>query len=91
VELLRDVTFRVHPVTDRDVSEMVRAVRGWKLLEGWRGAPPSDTEALEQVILRVSQLVGELPEIAELDLNPLKVLGVGKGCMAVDARVAVRA
>jgi acetyl coenzyme A synthetase (ADP forming)-like protein len=91
VELLRDVTFRVQPMTDRDASEMVRAVRGSKLLEGWRGAPPADTPALEQAILRLSQLVGELPEIVELDLNPLKVLAAGKGCMAVDARVAVRA
>ncbi len=91
VELLRDVTFRVTPVTDRDVAEMVRAVRGSKLLDGWRGAPACDTAALEQCILRLSQLVGELPEIAELDLNPLKVLPLGRGCTAVDARVAVRA
>jgi acyl-CoA synthetase (NDP forming) len=93
VELLRDVTFRVHPVTDRDVAEMVRTVRGYKLLEGFRGAPPADIPALEQAILRVSQLVGELPEIVELDLNPLKVLPrrSQRGCMAVDARVAVRA
>ncbi|MEQ1833932.1 MAG: acetate--CoA ligase family protein, partial [Candidatus Eisenbacteria bacterium] len=91
VELLRDVTFRVTPVTDRDVAEMVRAVRGSKLLEGWRGAPAADTAALEECILRLSQLVGEVPEIAELDLNPLKVLPAGRGCMAVDARVAVRA
>jgi acyl-CoA synthetase (NDP forming) len=90
VELLRDVTFRVHPVTDRDVAEMIRTVRGAKLLEGWRGAPPADIPALEQAILRLSQLVGEIPEISELDLNPLKVLPVGMGCMAVDARVAVR-
>ena len=91
VELLRDVVFRVTPVTDRDVSEMVRAVRGSKLLAGWRGAPACDTPALEECILRLSQLVGEVPEIAELDLNPLKVLPAGRGCMAVDARVAVRA
>ena len=91
VELLRDVTFRVTPVTDRDVSEMVRAVRGSKLLEGWRGAPAADTAALEDCIRRLSQLVGEVPEIAELDLNPLKVLPAGRGCMVVDARVAVRA
>ena len=91
VELLRDVTFRVHPVTDRDVSEMIRTVRGFKLLEGWRGAPAADITALEQAILRLSQLVGEIPEIVEMELNPLKVLAAGKGCMAVDARVAVRA
>ena len=91
VELLRDVTFRVTPVTDRDVADMVRAVRGSRLLQGWRGAPPADTDALEQAILRLSQLVNEVPEIAELDLNPIKVLPMGQGCMAVDARVAVRA
>jgi acetyl coenzyme A synthetase (ADP forming)-like protein len=93
VELLRDVTFRVYPVTDRDVSEMVRTVRGYKLLEGWRGAPAADIPALEQAILRISQLVGELPELVELDLNPLKVLPrrSQRGVMAVDARIAVRA
>lgn len=91
VELLRDVTFRVTPVTDRDVSEMVRAVRGSRMLEGWRGSPATDILALEQVILRLSHLVGEVPEIAELDLNPLKVLPAGRGCMAVDARIGVRA
>jgi acyl-CoA synthetase (NDP forming) len=90
VELLRDVTFRVTPVTDRDVTEMVQAVRGSRLLEGWRGSPPADTPALEQVIQRLSQLVGELPELAELDLNPLKVLPAGQGCVAVDARIGVR-
>ena len=90
VELLRDVTFNVAPVTDKDVREMVRSVRGSKLLEGWRGAPPADRAALEQAILRLSQLVGEVPEIAELDLNPLKVLPDGRGCVVVDARIAVR-
>jgi acyl-CoA synthetase (NDP forming) len=90
VELLRDVTFNVAPVTDKDVREMVSKVRGSKLLEGWRGAPPADRAALEQAILRLSQLVGEVPELAELDLNPLKVLPEGRGCMVVDARIAVR-
>jgi acyl-CoA synthetase (NDP forming) len=90
VELLRDVSFNVAPVTDKDVHEMVRSVRGAKLLEGWRGAPPTDRDALEQAILRLSQLVGEVPEIAELDLNPIKVLPVGRGCVVVDARIAVR-
>jgi acyl-CoA synthetase (NDP forming) len=90
VELLRDVTFNVAPVTDKDVRGMVGSVRGSKLLEGWRGAPPADRAALEDAILRLSQLVGEVPEIAELDLNPLKVLPAGRGCVVVDARVAVR-
>jgi acyl-CoA synthetase (NDP forming) len=90
VELLRDVTFKVAPVTDKDVREMLSSVRGSKLLEGWRGAPPADRAALETAILRLSQLVGLVPEIAELDLNPLKVLPEGRGCVVVDARIAVR-
>jgi acetyl coenzyme A synthetase (ADP forming)-like protein len=89
VELLRDVSFRVHPLTTRDAREMVRALRGYPLLEGYRGAPPADVKALEEVLLRVSQLAGDQPDIIEMDLNPLKVLPPGRGCVAVDARVAV--
>jgi len=91
VEVLRDVAFRVCPVTDRDARELIRDVRGFRLLEGWRGSPPSDTLALEQVVLRVAQLVKALPQIQEMDLNPVKVLAGGRGCVIVDARVAVRA
>jgi acyl-CoA synthetase (NDP forming) len=91
VELLKDVALRVHPLTDKDAAEMVRAIRGAKLLDGYRGAPPGDVAQLEEVILRLSQLVGEFPEIAEMDLNPLKVQAPGKGCIALDARVLVRA
>jgi acyl-CoA synthetase (NDP forming) len=90
VELLRDVAFRVHPLTDRDARDLVRSVRGFPLLEGYRGAPPGDVEALEGLLLRVSQLAGDHPEIAEMDLNPLKVLPPGRGCIVVDARVLVR-
>ena len=90
VELLKDVVFRMHPLTDRDAHEMVREVRGYKLLEGYRGAPPGDVAALEQALLRVSQLFEDHPEIVEMDLNPLKVMPPGHGCVAVDARVAVR-
>lgn len=90
VEVLRDVAFRVCPITDRDARELIRDVRGFRLLEGWRGTPPADTLALEQVILRVAQLVQAVPQIQELDLNPVKVLAGGRGCVIVDARVAVR-
>jgi acetyl coenzyme A synthetase (ADP forming)-like protein len=91
VELLKDVAFRIHPLTDVDARHMMRSVRGYRLLEGFRGAPPGDLEALEGVVLRVSQLIGDHPDIVEMDLNPVKVLPPGRGCMAVDARVAVRA
>ncbi len=90
VELLKDVYFRVHPLTDKDANQMVHGIRGAKLLDGYRGAPPGDVPKLEEAILRVSQLVGEFPEIAEMDLNPLKVLPPGRGCVALDARVLVR-
>jgi acyl-CoA synthetase (NDP forming) len=90
VELLQDVVFRIHPLTDLDAADMVREVRGYRLLEGYRGEPPGDVAALEQSLLRVSQLIEDHPEIVEMDLNPLKVLAPGHGCLAVDARVAVR-
>jgi acyl-CoA synthetase (NDP forming) len=89
VELLKDVVFRIHPLTDRDASEMVREVRGFKLLEGYRGSPPGDIPALEQALLRVSQLIEDHPRILEMDLNPLMVLPPGRGCLAVDARISV--
>ena len=90
VELLKDVVFRLHPITDRDARDMVRTPRSFPLLEGYRGAPPADVAALEELLLRFSQLVGEHPEIAEMDLNPVKVLPPGRGCRVVDARIAVR-
>ncbi len=90
VELLRDVAFRVHPLTDRDAHDMVRSVRGFKLLEGYRGAPPGDIAALEQLLLRVSQMIEEQPGIAEMDLNPIRVLAPGRGCLALDARIGVK-
>jgi len=90
VEVLRDVVVRIGPITDRDAHEMVRAVRGRKLLEGYRGAPPADLAALELALLRISQMVDEHPEIAEMDLNPIKAMAPGHGLMVVDARVSIR-
>ncbi len=89
VEVLRDVMFRIHPLTDRDASDMVRGIRGVALLQGYRGAPRADMAALEEAILRVSQLAGDHPEIVEMDLNPLRVHEQGQGCEVLDARVAV--
>jgi acetate---CoA ligase (ADP-forming) len=89
VEILRDVLFRVTPLTDRDASEMVHEIRGFRLLEGYRGHPPADVKALEEVLLRISLLVEEIPEITELDLNPVFALPPGEGCQIVDARIRV--
>jgi acetyl coenzyme A synthetase (ADP forming)-like protein len=91
VEILADVVFRVTPLTDRDAAEMIRSIRGYRLLEGYRGSPPADLEALQELLLRVSRLVEELPEIAEMDLNPVFALAPGQGCQIADARIQLRA
>ncbi len=90
VELIGDASFRIHPITDLDAREMIREVKASKLLDGYRGEPPGDVAALEETILRVSALIEELPEIIEMDLNPVKVLEPGSGIRAVDARIKVR-
>ncbi len=87
VELLGDVAFRIHPLTGVDAAEMVRSVRGFPLLEGYRNLPVGDVDALEQTLLRVSAMVSALPEVTEMDLNPVKVLGPGEGVVVVDARI----
>lgn len=89
VEILGDVRFRVTPLTDRDAAEMVRGIKGIRLLEGYRGHPPADLDALEELLLRLSRLVEEAPEIAELDLNPVFALPPGRGCCIADARIRV--
>lgn len=89
VELWKDVVFRVHPLTDVDAREMIEKIRGLPLLEGFRGAPPADKEAIADTILRVDRMVGDNPEICELDLNPLIALPPGRGVVAIDARIRV--
>jgi acetate---CoA ligase (ADP-forming) len=91
VEVLGDVQFRVAPLTDRDVDELLHGIRGLPLLQGYRGHAPGDLDALREILLRVSRLAVEVPEIVELDLNPVIALAPGKGCRIVDARVKVRA
>jgi acetate---CoA ligase (ADP-forming) len=89
VELIKDVAFRLHPVTDVDAAEMVAMLRSSPLLDGYRGAPPGDRAALISIIRRVSALVEIVPEITELDLNPVKVLTPDAGAVAIDARMRV--
>jgi acetyl coenzyme A synthetase (ADP forming)-like protein len=90
VEILGDVQFRVTPLTTTDAHEMVRAIRGFRLLEGYRGHPPADVAAIEDVLLRISYMVERLPEISEMDLNPIFALPPRDGCRVVDARIRVR-
>ena len=84
-ELFKDTVFRIHPLTNIDAQEMVRSVKAYQLLEGWRGAKPSDIKALEELLLRVSAMVEDFPQIMEMDLNPLKALE--RGYAVVDARI----
>jgi len=90
VEVLGDVNFRGAPLTDRDADELLRGIRGRPLLEGYRGHAPADLEALREMLLRVSRLATDVPEISELDLNPVIALPPGHGCRIVDARIRVR-
>lgn len=87
VELWRDVAFRLAPLDDVDASELLHAVRGKQMLDGFRGAAPADRQALQEALLRLSHLAAEVPEIAELDINPLLALPPGRGAIAVDARI----
>jgi acyl-CoA synthetase (NDP forming) len=89
VEILRDVAFRVLPMTDIDAREMVRSIRSYPLLEGVRGEARIDIEYLEELILRLAQLVRDVHGIAELDFNPVIVTNDRKRCRVVDARVRV--
>jgi acetyl coenzyme A synthetase (ADP forming)-like protein len=91
VEILGDVCFRITPLTDRDAFEMVSGIRGSRLFLGYRGHPAADVQALEDVLLRVSRLVEDVPEIEELDLNPVFALPPGQGCRIVDARIGLKA
>jgi acyl-CoA synthetase (NDP forming) len=90
VEVMADVCFRVAPLTDRDAAEMVRGIRGFRMLEGYRGHPAADLDAIEEVLLRVSRLAEEVPEIREIDLNPIFAHAPGRGCTVADARIRVR-
>jgi acyl-CoA synthetase (NDP forming) len=87
VDVLHDMVFRIHPLTDIDAGEMVESLKSVALLRGHRGHPPADEHAVTDALLRVSALLEICPEIHELDINPLKVLD--RGARAVDVRVRV--
>jgi acetyl coenzyme A synthetase (ADP forming)-like protein len=89
VEVVADLQFRLAPLTDRDATEMVRAIKGYQLLQGYRGQPAMDLTAIEEVLLRISQLVEAIPAISEIDLNPIFALPEGRGCRIVDARIRI--
>jgi acetate---CoA ligase (ADP-forming) len=89
VELIHDVSVRITPLTDVDVEAMLSSLRMAPLLHGYRGAPPADVAALTDMLHRINALVEDLPEVVELDLNPVFVRPSGKGVVAVDVRMRV--
>ncbi len=89
VEVLKDVTFRIAPITKDDAHEMVTGIRSYALLSGVRGEKPVDIRAIEDGLMRLSQLVTDFPEIVELDINPLAVFPKGRDAIAIDARLTI--
>ncbi|MEM2739485.1 MAG: acetate--CoA ligase family protein [Candidatus Bathyarchaeia archaeon] len=89
VDFLRDVSFRVAPLSAEEALEMIRETKAYTLLRGVRGGSPSDIESLVDVIVRVAWLSAEFREIADMDLNPIFVYEKGKSCIAVDAKITL--
>ncbi|MDO5579679.1 MAG: acetate--CoA ligase family protein [Planctomycetia bacterium] len=90
VELLKDVSFRLAPMWKTSADRMVREIKAFKVLDGYRGAPKCDIAAVQETLLRLSTMVCNHPEIAECDINPLIVHAEGKGCSVADSRVMLR-
>ncbi len=90
VEVLKDVSFRLAPMWKISAERMVRQIRSFQVLDGFRGSPPSDIGAIVDTLLRLSEMVCNHPEISELDINPLIVHAQGQGCSVADSRVMLR-
>jgi succinyl-CoA synthetase beta subunit len=89
VEVVKDITFKLPPLSRDDAREMIGHLRGQKLLTGYRGAPPVEIEPLVHALVRVSQLVEEAPQIRELDINPFVLCPDASGSRAIDARIVL--
>ena len=85
VEVLKDVSFKIAPLTKGDAAKAVREIKAARLLDGFRGSEPVGTSALEDILMRVSDFVVKTPQVKEMDLNP--IFAYSKGAVAVDARV----
>lgn len=85
VEVYKDVSFRLIPVTEKDIKEMIEELKGRKLFEGFRGLPAVDTNELISLVLKISNLIEQYPKIKEMDLNP--VMATEEGLKAIDARI----
>jgi acetyl coenzyme A synthetase (ADP forming)-like protein len=89
-ELMKDVVLRLHPISDLDAQEMIDSIKMSSLFKGFRGSPPADIRAIQDLLLRLSAMVEDIPHIAELDFNPVKVMPQGKGYYIVDARIMLK-
>jgi acetyl coenzyme A synthetase (ADP forming)-like protein len=89
-ELMKDVVLRLHPISDLDAEEMINSIKMSSLFKGFRGSPPADIRAIQDLLLRLSAMVEDIPHIAELDFNPVKVMPQGKGYYIVDARIMLK-
>ena len=90
VEVFKDVTFRLAPIRELGALRMIESIKSYKLLKGYRGEPPCDINSIADTLLRLSQLVTDLEDIAELDVNPLIVYADGKGCRVADGRILIK-
>ena len=90
VEVLKDVSFRVAPLEPEDAEEMIKEIKTYKILEGYRGMPPRDIEAVKDMLIKVSKLMLEVSEVQDIDLNPIMLYERGKGAVAVDVRVILK-
>ncbi len=90
VEALKDVTFGFAPLKPSDVVKMIRSVKMFKILEGIRGKPPSDLDAIADCMQRLSQLLVDFEDIMELDMNPIIVYAKGEGCRVADVRIIIK-
>ena len=90
VEAFKDVSFRLAPMWESSAENMIRSIKGYDLLKGVRGAPPSDVIAVKNAILRLSQMMVAHPEISEMDMNPMIVYPEGQGCVVADSRIMLR-
>jgi acetyltransferase len=90
VEAMKDVTFRLAPMWEISAEIMIQTIKAYSILKGIRGAPPCDIDAIKDCILRLSQMLTDHPEIAEMDINPLIVYPDGEGCVVADSRILLK-
>ncbi|HIP56998.1 MAG TPA: acetyl-CoA synthetase [Ignisphaera aggregans] len=89
VEVLKDVSFRIAPLYPEDIDEMIREIKAYRVLEGYRGEPPRDIDSIKDIIYKVSKLMLEVEKIRELDLNPIMLYRKGEGAKIADARMVI--